>query len=45
MTNDLKWFLALYGPIAVFAALITLYDWLAQRQHRRQREREQRRSA
>lgn len=45
MTNDTAFVLIIFGGMNLFAAVVTIYDWLAQRQQRREREREQRRSA
>jgi hypothetical protein len=40
----MAWLLITFGGILLFAASVSVYDWLARRQHRRQRE-QQRRSA
>ena len=35
----------IFGGMIFFATIVVVYDLLAERQHRREREREQRRSA
>lgn len=36
------WLLTLFGGPLLFATLIVIYDWLAERQHRRRREQQRR---
>lgn len=38
-------FVIIFGGMILFATAVGVYDLLAKRQHRREREREQRRSA
>jgi hypothetical protein len=36
------WVLTFFGGMLLFAAAVSIYDWLARRQHRRQREQQRR---
>ena len=44
MTDEMAWLVITFGGMNLFAGAVAIYDWLARRQHRRERE-GQRRSA
>lgn len=39
MTNELAFLLIIFGGMALFATVVGVYDLLAERQHRHERER------